>query len=190
MQRLPAGPRPTGSPDTASACSRTALCHPVLAYFPAGIHQTKVRANDQLLIRRREPPRGEGSYQRAAVCCGSLVYPGPTLQRAGESLQHHVKGAGGNPASPRNPEHPKSPVPPHLFSPHQTPHSSIPISGTPGREEGGAARRPQSSFICWLCSPGHPGVLSRMQEGCARGWGWPFLTPSGQQPDEREHLLR
>lgn len=99
MQRLPAGPRPTGSPDTASACSCTALCHPVLAYFPAGIHQAKVRANDQLLIRRREPPRGEGSYQRAAVCCGSLVYPGPTLQRAGESLQHHVKGAGGNPAS-------------------------------------------------------------------------------------------
>lgn len=98
-------PWPMMSPDMASACSCAAPCCPGDTCFPAGFHQAQVWANGQLLIGRRESPRGEGSYQRPAVCCGSLVHLGPALQRAGESLHREVRGAGGYRASWRNLDH-------------------------------------------------------------------------------------
>ena len=45
----------------------------------SGLYKTKVWAHDQLLVWRREPTWGEGSHQGPEVCCGSVVYLGPTL---------------------------------------------------------------------------------------------------------------
>lgn len=136
------------SPDMASTCSRAAPCHPGVACFPTGLHQAQVRANDQLLIRRREPPWGEGGYQRSAVCCGSLVHLGPTLQRAGESLHRDVRGAGGYTASQRNLDHLQPPVPAHLFYP-PAPAAAFPSAAPQGHEL--VALGP-NGFPCRSCS--------------------------------------
>ena len=165
------------SPDTASACSRAAACHPSITCFPTGLHQAQVRANDQLLVRRREPPRGEGGYQRPAVRCGSLVHLGPSLQRAGESLHHDVRGARGYPASWRNLDHLQASSPStSIFPPSHPPqqHSHLLHHRDMSRWH-----RDQTVFPA-SHAPGHPspwahgvqgwaGVLSRVREGSAQG---------------------
>lgn len=169
----------------ASSCSHAAPCHPGVSCFLTGLHQAQVRTNDQLLIRWREPPWGEGGYQRPAVRCGSLVHLGPTLQRAGESLHHSVRGVG-------NTQHPEGTR--TIFNPSDSFHHTLPtVASFPPAAPWGheLVALGLSSFPYWPCSwaPMRLGwdADGGAEEFCA-GLGWPFLTPSGNNLMNRKVL--